>query len=246
MIYTFRIHTNFQYTIQSLNENIQKEIRSNNIRILGHDFVRKNKNKVKIIINNKKFRLKEFVNIKEIEDDKLKVNIIMSNELSNISHMFENCVKLIEFSYNDNFVNIEEEKEEAPNEFEEYFDIIIKNGDRNEDGGINFYKYIKDYSNPSEIKERTETNKNNKSTLSFFKDKILSYQNNNNYTDMSWMFYNCISLLSLSGISNWNTNKVTNMKGLFENCSSLTSLPDISNWNTNNVIDISKMFDVCK
>ena len=48
---------------------------------------------------------------------------------------------------------------------------------------------------------------------------------------MSYMFYGCKSLISLSDISNWNTNNVTNMSFMFFGCKSLISLPDISNWN---------------
>ena len=74
---------------------------------------------------------------------------------------------------------------------------------------------------------------------------VKNYKNNileikligiNNITDMSWMFSECSSLLSLADISKWNTNNVINMSYMFNECSSLASLPDISKWNTNNVI----------
>ena len=38
-------------------------------------------------------------------------------------------------------------------------------------------------------------------------------------TDMSEMFYECSSLLSLPDISKWNTKKVTNMSKMFYECS---------------------------
>ena len=65
-------------------------------------------------------------------------------------------------------------------------------------------------------------------------------------TDMSNMFYNCESLISLPDISNWNTHNVINMSFMFYNCKSLILLPDISNWNTNNVTDMSYMFSFCE
>jgi surface protein len=37
----------------------------------------------------------------------------------------------------------------------------------------------------------------------------------NNITDISEMFYDCESLISLPDIFNWNTSKVTNMKEMF-------------------------------
>ena len=58
---------------------------------------------------------------------------------------------------------------------------------------------------------------------------------------MSYMFYECSSLLSLPDISNWNTNYVTNMSFMFYRCSCLSSLPDISNWNTEKNIDMRAM-----
>ena len=47
--------------------------------------------------------------------------------------------------------------------------------------------------------------------------------------DISYIFYECSSLLSLPDISKWNTNNVNNMSYMFSGCSSLKSLPDISN-----------------
>ena len=67
----------------------------------------------------------------------------------------------------------------------------------------------------------------------------------NHINNMSYMFYECSSLLSLPDISKWNTNKVTNMSHMFYRCSSLSSLPDISKWNTNNAKYMSNMFSGC-
>ena len=41
-------------------------------------------------------------------------------------------------------------------------------------------------------------------------------------TNMSYMFYESNSFISLSDISNWNTNNVTNMNYMFYGCNSLT------------------------
>ena len=67
----------------------------------------------------------------------------------------------------------------------------------------------------------------------------------NNVNNMSYMYFECSSLLSLPDISNWNTNNVNNMSGMFSYCLFLSSLPDISKWNTNNVNDMSDMFSGC-
>ena len=72
------------------------EIKSNNIRILGHDFVKNNKNKNILIINNKKNKLKEFINDREFKGDEIKIKMILIKELYHIAHMFENCLHLKE------------------------------------------------------------------------------------------------------------------------------------------------------
>ena len=66
-----------------------------------------------------------------------------------------------------------------------------------------------------------------------------------NITDMSKMFYECTSLISLPDISKFNTSNITDMSGIFGYCLSLTSLPDISKWNTSNVTNMSGMFLGC-
>ena len=44
------------YELNLINKKLYKEIKSDNIRILGNDFVKNNKNKGKLIINNKKYK----------------------------------------------------------------------------------------------------------------------------------------------------------------------------------------------
>ena len=53
---------------------------------------------------------------------------------------------------------------------------------------------------------------------------IIKLKGINNITNMSYMFYGCSSLTSLSDISKWNTNNVTDMSYIFYGCSSLSSL----------------------
>ena len=68
----------------------------------------------------------------------------------------------------------------------------------------------------------------------------------NNVENMSYMFNECDSLLSLGDISKIKVIKVTNMKSMFSRCISLSLLPDISKWDISNVTDISYMFYNCK
>ena len=64
-----------------------------------------------------------------------------------------------------------------------------------------------------------------------------------NVTDMTRMFDECHSLISLD-LSNFNTQNVTSMNMMFTSCWSLTSL-DLSSLNTENVTDMDAMFLNC-
>lgn len=64
-----------------------------------------------------------------------------------------------------------------------------------------------------------------------------------NVTDMSYMFYNCYNLESLT-LSSFNTSNVTNMSNMFSGCNNLNSL-NVSSFNTSNVKDMSDMFSSC-
>ena len=137
-----------------INHKIEDEIYSDNIRILGHDFVKNNKNKAKLIINNKKYNLKEFINDKDFKSYKIKINMILSKDISNISHMFKNCAQLLEIS-------IDNDKE--PYKFEEFLDCNIDYNegnyeDKNEYIYNNFYNNNYIYSNCSEITKKKKEN----------------------------------------------------------------------------------------
>jgi surface protein len=66
-----------------------------------------------------------------------------------------------------------------------------------------------------------------------------------NVTSIRGMFAGCTSLKTLPDLSLMDTSKVKNMRGIFAGCESLTSLPDISKWNTDNVTDMQYMFHNC-
>ena len=100
MIYTKKINEELKLKLPYIVRNIiDEENKSDNIRLLGKDFLKNNKNKGKLIINNKKYELKEFINSNEIKGDKIKIYMILIKELPNISHIFDNCYKLKEFFF---------------------------------------------------------------------------------------------------------------------------------------------------
>ena len=134
MIYIDKINEELEYELglYIIDFEIHKEIKSDNIRILGHYFIKNNKNKSKLIINNKKYNLKEFININEFKEDKIKIKIILNKDLSNISHMFENCAKLEELSINDEIINFYDG-------FDEGWEYSSDNSDNSDNSNDNSY-----------------------------------------------------------------------------------------------------------
>ena len=99
----------------------------------------------------------------------------------------------------------------------------------------------------SEISQRKKDSKESKSLFEIFYLVRLSLDySRKKYniipTNLSYMFYGCSSLISISGISKWNTNYVKNISHMFEECSSLISIDDISQWKLKKIIDISIFF----
>ena len=58
------------------------------LRILDKIFIKNNKNKGKLIINNKKSSLKDFISTNE---NKIKISLLLNNNISNKSEMFKDC-----------------------------------------------------------------------------------------------------------------------------------------------------------
>ena len=75
-----------------------------------------------------------------------------------------------------------------------------------------------------------------------------------NFIDMSYMFYKCDTLISLSDNNNKNLNNmyshihINNLSFMFYGCKLLNSLPDISKWDTrgvNDMSDVRYVFEGC-
>ena len=77
---------------------IEKKLLDNdNLNILGKDFVKNNRNKTKLIIENKKYYLKEYIKLNNFKKTILKINILLNKDICNISYMFNNIESLLEF-----------------------------------------------------------------------------------------------------------------------------------------------------
>ena len=93
--------------------------------------------------------------------------------------------------------------------------------------------------------EDIDRNYNHKDSIKF---KLIFVHN---IIDLSYAFYNCDSLISLSDNNEINQNIsylqffIINASYMFYNCKSLISIPDISNWNTSKVNNMSYMLFGC-
>ena len=74
----------------------QIEKNSNELRILGEEFVINNKNKGILIINNKKHHIKSVISKDNIE--KKKIKMALNKNIFNKSYMFKSCESLLSIS----------------------------------------------------------------------------------------------------------------------------------------------------
>ena len=189
-----------------------KATNDSQIQLFGSDFVDNNKDKCKIIYNEKEYDLMEYFKFDNNynHNNPIKIQLRLNNNITYISNIFSFCKELLSNIYLsvDNF-NI--------NDINNSFD------------GNNSNNFSEKADNSNEIND-----------LNYFKENIFT-----NVTDMSYMFYECSSLISLPDISKWDTKNVTNMYSMFKRCSSLISLPDISKWDSKNVTNMEYMFLEC-
>ena len=142
--------------------------------------------------DNKKYKLKEFISSNEIKNDIIKINMILSKELSNISHLFDNCAKLKEIFFCDDTRFIDDKGPHLLEEYNDYDNDIYFNFNGNSSDNFSEHSLYKNlriddiYSNCSTITNKTEEKYNN-STINDIRDKIIICEHNY-YYDMSYMF----------------------------------------------------------
>ena len=76
------------------NINRKNEENEENIRIFGHEFVENNKNKCKMIIDNKEYEITENYNITNYNNNKLEIKLKGIDNVTNMSYMFSRCSSL--------------------------------------------------------------------------------------------------------------------------------------------------------
>ena len=199
------------------------------IKIFGEEFVFKNKNFCKIIIEGKEKKLCSEIDknsIKINKENTFEIKLKNINDIINYNSMFAWCSTLVSFS------NLS-------------FDTSKATSMKNMFLGCELLESL-----PQDISEWDLGNVKDISgmfgscsSLKYFPN--ISEWKTDKITDLSSLFSGCSSLVSLPDISKWKTSKVTNMNNLFSKCSSLKSLPDISKWDVKNVSNMNNLFSEC-
>ena len=200
----YRIEKRKGDTINILDDNLSKKVNiyprienknKDKLIILGIEFVKRNRNKGKLIINNKKYHLKYFLPINKINEKTLKIKMILEKYAYNKSFMFKNSEKminvLIEEEIRDSDLidknNVEANILVYDKKIETFSDNIFN---ENIDKTKSFYYGLKDsLTSYSSINQKTEENSNDAS-LDYYDNKLIN-KRDNFCTILEEAFYNC-------------------------------------------------------
>ena len=239
------------------NENLIEEEREEEIRIFGEDFIKKNRNNIFIIINNKKYENLELISNVRIIDNYLEVILVENLEMTDLSCMFNGCKYLKDFS---------KYKRNKVLDFDNVKDISYMFYGCTEIESLNIelfspFKSIESMENLfCECRKLTEIigfekfkTKNVKSMAGMFNgcENLITISGieiefkTNKVTNFDDMFCNCQKLKTIPGIENWNMAHAKSLEGMFKDCIYLTNLPDNVNWDLKNVKSMKEMFSGC-
>ena len=236
---------------EDIDENNFVSIFGRNLEENGTDFVKENKEKIKILIDNEEKALEyEYKLKKGYHIVTIKIN---SDEILNLAYMFCGCTSLksIEGLKNLDTKNI---KNFSKMLFgcESLSDInALKNW--NVSNGTNFEGMFAECNSLKDIKALENWNFSNGNIFSkmFYNCKSLSdikalhnwnVSNGNNFSNM---FGYCTSLLNVNALESWNVSNGNNFSNMFYNCKSLSDIKGLQNWNVSNANHFEGMFSFC-
>ena len=217
----------------------KEDIKEDLVNILGEKFVKNNKEKCFLAINEKLMDINNSIDLKDIYDYynlnlffwpmQLNVELVerQDNKITDLSYMFCGISNLMSTS---NF---------------NYFDSSnITNAE------FMFYNCssIKELPDISNLKFSNITNMRYMFSGCKFLKQLpdISKWNTNKLINIESMFENCESLISLPDISNWNkNNNITNKRRLFLNCKSLENIGDLTHFFTEEELANDDIFAGC-
>ena len=171
----------------------QIDNKDDNLRILGKDFVKNNKNKCKLIVENRKLKLTESIPKKEIKNNMLSIKMILGKDICNARFMFKDCISLLKclnFNNEEKFQLIDEDNIIKTKE-----DISISIEDTIDDNSIPLFKNLGKFqlNYIPKIKQPDEEYSEASTILNWINRLTLVLRN---FTNLEGMFYNCSSLIS--------------------------------------------------
>ena len=199
------------------------------VKLFGIKFLENNSNNIcYFIYNEKKYLLKEFLELKKDENiDIIEIRFLGIDKITNPSYMFDECSSLLSIISFERFITTK--VTDMSYMFNECSSLESLNG-------------ISEW-DTTNVKDMRYMFSGCKS-LPFLPD--ISKWKTGNVSFMSYMFSNCSSLKKFPDLSKWKMGSVTDVSGMFNNCEKLECLPEISKWNTKNIKNISFLFSGCK
>ena len=227
------------------------------IYILGPTFVKNNKDKCSLIIDdtiNSELRDKYKFNKKGEHS----VTLIINEENVNFSFLFYICKNSSEESFLESYRVVNNISGKANIFYKENYKIenlidvsSLENLDTSEYTDLSYI-----FCGCSEIKDFNFVKKWDVSKCKNFESMFFDCRFNNldflsnwnliNAINLEDMFRNCINLNDINGIKNWNVENAENFHGMFYFCLNLIDANALQNWNMNKAKDIRWMFAFCK
>ena len=223
-------------------------------KLFGENFVKNNKHLCKIIIGNREYELKSYLQNEndEVKKNEFEIKLKGINRITNLSCMFAGCLSL------DSIKNFEKLNTINIEDFCFLFSFckisfipdISKWDTRNVIYINHMFFHCRNLKSIPDI-SKWKTSKIRYISYLFTDCACLetlpdiSKWDTNNLEGIDGLFTGCKSLRYLPDISRWKTSKIKSMRNLFLQCHLLVHLPDISKWDTSNVTDMSGMFGHC-
>ena len=228
---------------------------SSSDKLFGEHFVSINEDFCKIIIGNKEYELKSYLNKEcdEVNKNEFEIKLKGISKITELTCMFCGCFSLDSI---EGFSNINTSKITRLSHLFSFCKVtsipdISKWDTSNVKFMDNMFLHCFNLKSLPDISKWNTSNVKN--IMSLFGDcKSLKYipdiskWDTNNIEYMAGLFAGCHSLQTLPDISNWKTRKVNAFKYIFYDCRKLVTLPDISKWDTSNVTDMSFLFCNCE
>ena len=223
------------------------------LMVFGKDFVNKNKDNFKIIIDNDEKDLSQYIetNIAIIKI-KLRIKVNIEN-IKDISSMFYQCTSLYSVDFS-NFNNFKLNK--MNNLFTDCEALSSIKGISNWNiTNVKDISYM--FKGCKKLKELPDISKWDTSNINtmqkLFSECInlnripdISNWNIEHCNDLSYLFSDCHSLVSKPKIEKWKIICVKDISYMFADCQKLEYLPDLSKWDISNISKINNLFQGCK